>query len=183
VQIDVRRLSDVSFADLAHLLNDADVRRHLPLAIAPFDEETCACFVAEKQRMWDEHGFGPWAFFVDGRFAGWGGLQPDGDDADLGFVLHRAFWGIAPRLARDVLRRAFTEMGRPSVIALLPPSRTRVAALARLGFVREGAVVLSGQPFQRFRLEAHVWQARHRSVEGAPRLRERPGDHDGRREG
>lgn len=162
MQIDVRRLSDVSLADLGQLLNDPAVRRHLPLASGPFSEGACARFVAEKERMWAEHGFGPLAFFVDGRFAGWGGLQPEAGDADLGFVLHRAYWGLAPRLARDVLRRAFTEMGLPSVVALLPPSRTRVAALARLGFRRDGEVVVCGQPFQRFRLEASAW---HRGKE------------------
>lgn len=162
MQIDVRRLSDVALVDLGELLNDPDVRRHLPLAVGPFSEDACARFVAEKERMWAEHGFGPLAYFVDGRFAGWGGLQPEAGDADLGFVLHRAYWGLAPRLARDVLRRAFIEMKLPSVVALLPRSRTRVAALTRLGFRRDGEIVVGGQPFQRFRLDAHTW---HRGKE------------------
>jgi ribosomal-protein-alanine N-acetyltransferase len=101
--------------------------------------------------MWAEHGYGPWAFFIDGQFAGWGGLQPEGPDADLGIVLHPRFWGLGYALSREILRRAFAEMGHKSVIVLLPPSRTRVRALKRLGFEDDGEVVLSGERFMRYR--------------------------------
>lgn len=34
-------------------------------------------------------------FFVDGQFAGWGGLQQEDGDADLALVLHPDYWGLA----------------------------------------------------------------------------------------
>ena len=43
--------------------------------------------------MWDEHGYGPWAFIINGEFAGWGGLQPEQGEADFALVLHPDFWG------------------------------------------------------------------------------------------
>lgn len=150
--VDFRRLSEVALSDLADLLNHPEVRRHLPLATGEFTEEMCARFVSAKERLWAEHGYGPWAFFVDGTFAGWGGLQPEGGDADLGLVLHPTYWGIGPQLAREVLRRAFVDMGFESVIILLPPSRTRIRAIRRLGFESDGEVVLSGERFLRYRL-------------------------------
>jgi RimJ/RimL family protein N-acetyltransferase len=149
--VEFRRLTEVSLDDLVELFNHPDVRRHLPLAKDTFTTETCARFVEAKERMWAEHGYGPWAFLVDGEFAGWGGLQPEGSDADLGFVLHPRFWGLGFTLAREILRQAITEDCHESVIALLPPSRTRVRALQRMGFEEDGEVVLDGERFIRYR--------------------------------
>lgn len=151
MHVEFKRLTDASLADLEVLFNDPDVRRHLPLAKGTFTAETCARFVAAKERIWAEHGYGPWAFFVDGEFAGWGGLQPEGTDADLGVVLHPRFWGLGYRLAREILRRAFVDLGHESVIVLLPPSRTRVRALKRMGFEEDGEIVLGGERFIRYR--------------------------------
>lgn len=149
--IEFKRLTEVPLRDLADLFNDPAVRRHLPLAKAPFTARTCAGFVAAKEKMWMEHGYGPWAFFVDGEFAGWGGLQPDGLDADLGFVLHPRFWGLGFKLSREILRQAFDEMDRDSVIVLLPPSRTRIRALTRMGFVADGEALVDQERFMRYR--------------------------------
>jgi RimJ/RimL family protein N-acetyltransferase len=151
MHVEFKRLPEVPLSDLADLFNDPDVCRHLPLAKAPSTPETCSRFVMAKERMWAEHGYGPWAFLVDGEFAGWGGLQPEGPDADLGFVLRPRFWGMGLRLAREVLRRAFEEMDHDSVIVLLPPSRTRVRGLKRIGFEPDGEAVVGGERFLRYR--------------------------------
>lgn len=150
--IEFRSLREVSLADLVELFNHPDVRRHLPLATSDFTAQTCEQFVAAKERLWSEHGYGPWAFFVDDAFAGWGGLQPEAGDVDLGLVLHPAYWGIGPGLCRMILRRAFEEMRVSSVIVLLPPSRTRTRALRRFGFISDGEVEISNQRFLRYRL-------------------------------
>ena len=102
--------------------------------------------------MWEESGFGPWAFVLDDEFIGWGGLQPEGDDVDLGLVLSRKHWGAGPVLYRRILTYAFEELDVDSVIALLPPSRTRVAALRRLGFREDGEILIEDQRFVRYRL-------------------------------
>lgn len=52
-------------------MNDARVRRHLPLATGTFDEAAYESFISGKQAMWSEHGYGPWAFFIGDRYAGW----------------------------------------------------------------------------------------------------------------
>ena len=151
MNVEFRRLTEVAADDLIELFNDPDVRRHLPLARGRFSAEDCTRFVAAKERMWADHGYGPWAFFVDGRFAGWGGLQPEGPDADFGLVLHPRYWGLGPTLARTILERAFGEMGHPSVIVLLPPSRTRIRALSRMGFEEDGEAAVGGERFVRYR--------------------------------
>lgn len=152
MNIEFRKLSAVPLEELVALFEDDDVRRHLPLAREPFTRQMCERFVVAKERMWHEHGYGPWAFYVDGAFAGWGGLQPEGGDADLGLILHRRYWGIGMVLAREILRRAFEEMALTSVIVLLPPSRTRTRALTRLGFRADGELEIDGARFLRYRL-------------------------------
>ncbi|MEO0409530.1 MAG: GNAT family N-acetyltransferase, partial [Cyanobacteria bacterium P01_A01_bin.135] len=99
-----------------------------------------------------ERGFGPWAFVLDGEFIGWGGLQPEGKDVDVGLVLSQKYWGAGSALYRRILAYAFEELCINSVTALLPPSRTKVSALRRLGFREDGEITIQGQRFIRYRL-------------------------------
>ena len=150
--IEFRRLGEVDPGDLIELMNDPAVRRHLPLAPDDFGESECAAFVAAKERMWDEVGYGPWAFVHGGELVGWGGLQPEGDDVDVGMILRSEHWGAGKALYSRILEDAFGELGLASVIALLPPSRTRVAGMRRLGFRRDGELLVGGERFLRYRL-------------------------------
>ncbi len=101
--------------------------------------------------MWADHGYGPWAFVVDGRFAGWGGLQPESEEDDLALVMHPDFWGIGEAIYRKIIFEGFEKMKFESVIVLLPPSRRRDRVLTRLGFVFEDEVELHGERFLRYR--------------------------------
>jgi RimJ/RimL family protein N-acetyltransferase len=152
--IALRRLSEVDPRDIIELMNDPLVRRHLPLARGRFGESECATFVAAKERMWEVAGYGPWAFVLQDDFVGWGGLQPEGDAADVGMVLHSRHWGAGRVLFQRIIDYAFVEIGLDSVIALLPPSRTRVAGMRRLGFRHDGETLVEGERFLRFRLVA-----------------------------
>lgn len=152
--IEFKRLFDVDPADLIALMNDPRVRRHLPLARGQFGPIECARFVAAKERVWAEHGYGPWAFIIGGEFAGWGGLQPEGGDVDLGLVLRPKYWGWGRPLYERFVAAAFTELGARSVIILLPPSRVRVSGVGRLGFLPDGERELGGERFVRYRLGA-----------------------------
>jgi GNAT superfamily N-acetyltransferase len=148
------RLSDVEPAELIALMNDPLVRRHMSLARGEFGPAECERFVAGKERLWAEYEYGPWAFVVDGELAGWGGLQPEGGEVDLGLVLHPRHWGAGRALYERILAFAFGEMRFASVIVLLPPSRVRVAGVLRLGFRKDGEVQIAGARFTRYRLTA-----------------------------
>ena len=148
------RLNEVDPGVIIELVNDPAVRRHLPLARGHFGPSECEKFVADKERIWEEHGYGPWAFVIDDEFIGWGGLQPEGDDVDAGLVLRPSYWGAGRVLYRRIITYAFGELGLDSVIALLPPSRKRVAGMQRLGFRRDGEAVLEDERFLRYRLTA-----------------------------
>ena len=146
------RLTKIPPTAIIDLMNDPAVRRHLSLAQDEFGVVECDHFVATKERMWEESGFGPWAFVLDDEFIGWGGLQPEGDDVDVGLILNRKYWGAGPALYWRILAYAFEELCIDSITALLPPSRTRVAALRRLGFRKDGEIVIQDQHFIRYRL-------------------------------
>ena len=157
----LKRLPEVDPAALIELMNDVDVRRHMPLAKSHFGRLECERFVAAKEQIWKEQGYGPWAFVLGQDFLGWGGLQPEGDDVDMGLVLRRAHWGAGRTLCDRILRYAFQELDLDSVITLLPLSRSRVAGLSRLGFREDGRVKIDGETFRRFRLRRQHAGRRH----------------------
>lgn len=150
--IEFKRLSEVAPQDIIEQMNNPRLREHMPLAQGRFTEEDCAGFVRGKESLWEEYGYGPWAFVVDGEFAGWGGLQPEEGDADLALVLHPNYWGWGKRIYDQIIERAFGEMGFESITALLPPSRTRVGGMLRAGFQRDGELDVGGERFIRYRL-------------------------------
>jgi GNAT superfamily N-acetyltransferase len=137
-------------------MNAPAVRRHLPLARGVFDSAACERFVAAKEAIWAEHGYGPYGFLCNGELVGWGGLQPEGGDVDLGLVLHPRFWGSGRALYEHFLAEAFDRLRIPSVTVLLPPSRVRVSGLRRLGFIADGEILVGGERFLRFRRWASV---------------------------
>lgn len=145
------RLTEVEPASIVSLMNDPSVRQHLPLAKGEFTLQDCARFVATKEGMWRDHGYGPWGLLQNGEFIGWGGLQPLDGDADLGLILGPSSWGVGRTLYRRFLAFAFDELGLDSVIALLPLTRTRGGGLTRLGFVSDGELEIGGERFARFR--------------------------------
>lgn len=154
------RLPEASPADIMRLMNDPKVRSHLPLLRSDFDDAMCARFVAAKEAMWLDHGYGPWAFFRGSDLVGWGGLQPEGDDVDVGMILNPNAWGFGRMILHRSLGKAFDELQAPSVIALLPLSRVRLRALTRIGFESDGSLEVSGVPFRRFRLTEAIWRSR-----------------------
>lgn len=156
MQIEFKRLNEVDRAGIIDLMNNPLVRRQMPLTSDHFSEADCEGFIAGKERLWAEHGYGPWAFVVDGKFAGWGGLQPEEGEADLALVLHPDAWGLGKPIYDEIMRRAFGEMGFESVTILFPPSRTRVKGILRLGFQPDGEVEIGGERFIRYRLRRPV---------------------------
>lgn len=154
MDLQFKRLNEVSSADIIALNNNPEVLRQMPLGRPDFDEAKCAAWVAQKESQWTLNGYGPWAFMVDRRFAGWGGLQLEGDDADLALVLHPDYWGLGKAIFDEIVRRAFQEMGLDSITLLLPTTRTRIKGILRLGFRHDAEVDVEGVRFVRYRLLA-----------------------------
>ena len=124
----------------------------MPLLKGHFSESDCDKFVAAKEQLWTEHGYGPWAFVIDNQFAGWGGIQPEDGEADLALVLHPDHWGIGKTLYKEIIKKAFDELGLDSVVVLFPPSRTRIQGLLSLGFKEEKQLKVGDETFIKYRL-------------------------------
>jgi RimJ/RimL family protein N-acetyltransferase len=154
VHLEFRRLKEINRAEIVALNTNPLVRRQMPLSDGNFDEAECREWVEGKEKQWEEYGYGPWAFMIDGKFAGWGGLQYENGDADLGLVLHPDYWGMGKTIYEEMIRRAFGEMGFESVTILLPPARKHVKGIFRLGFQSDGAVEIDSERFIRYRLYA-----------------------------
>jgi len=157
MEIEFKRLGEVDKSSLMELMNDPMVRRQMPLFTGAFDNDACERFIETKEKIWEEHGFGPWAFVAGGEFAGWGGLQPENGEADLALVLHPRYWGIGKVIYKRIIDIAFGKMGLNSITILLPPTRTRIQGLQRLGFKEDGRLTIAGEVFIRFRLEKGRW--------------------------
>lgn len=153
MNIEFRRLTEIETSEIIELMNHPLVRRQMPLINDNFDESDCDAFIAAKERLWAEYGYGPWAFVIDGQFVGWGGLQPENGEVDLGLVLHPNHWGVGKALYDEIIDRAFGEMGFETVTVLFPPTRMRIKGLLRLGFKEDGELEIGGERFIRYRLE------------------------------
>ncbi|WP_010138785.1 GNAT family N-acetyltransferase [Oceanicola sp. S124] len=136
----------------AHM-SDPRMAAHMPLLAGPWDHAATRRFVAAKEACWQRDGLGHRAFLADGTYVGWGGLQREGEDWDLGLVLTPAAFGLGPRIARLLLAEARQDDRVPHVTFLLPPSRRHLGALRRLGAVAQGEVRQGGALFRKFRLE------------------------------
>lgn len=146
-------LKNISKQDIIELNTNERVLKQMPLGNdVVFDEEKCISWVNEKENQWIEHGYGPWAFLVDGKFAGWGGLQYEEGDADLALVLHPRYWGLGKQIFNEIIKKAFTEMGFESITILLPPTRKKLKGIYLLGFEPDGEITISGERFIRYRL-------------------------------
>lgn len=145
-------LFEVKEEQIIDLMNKEMVRKQMPLLVEGFSAADCRVFLKAKKQLWDEHGFGPWAFLINGEFAGWGGLQPEHGEADFALVLHPKFWGWGPKIFNKVKDQAFNQMNLGSITVLLPPSRPNSNAITRLGFTDDGQLIVDDKLFMRFRL-------------------------------
>ena len=151
-EIEFVHLFEVKEEQIIALMNNEMVGKQLPLLADGFLAEDCRAFLKAKKQLWDEHGFGPWAFLINGEFAGWGGLQPEHGEADFALVLHPKFWGWGRKIFDRVKDLAFNQMNLNSITVLLPPRRPNSKAITRLGFTDDGHLTVDGELFMRFRL-------------------------------
>jgi len=145
-------LDDIAPETLIAHMSDPRMAAHMPLLNGPWDQDDVARFMAAKKACWQRDGLGHWAIFYDGTYVGWGGFQKEGDDWDYGLVLRPECFGFGMAITHKALEFARSDPRISSVTFLLPPTRTKLAALRRLGAVFEGTVSHDGACFQKFRL-------------------------------
>lgn len=148
-------LSQIPPKQIIDLMNIEKVGKQMPLLSAGFSMRDCQKFLQAKRQLWETHGYGPWAFIINGNFAGWGGLQAERGDADFALVLHPNYWGWGKRIFVKIKDQAFNELNLKSITILLPPTRLNTKALKRIGFIKDTQLNIKGEVFMRFRLLKH----------------------------
>ncbi|MGI9424744.1 MAG: GNAT family N-acetyltransferase [Hyphomicrobiaceae bacterium] len=134
-------------------MTDPRVAEHLPLLTSTWDRRCVAQFVAAKEDCWRRDGLGHWAILCDGVYVGWGGFQKEGDEWDYGLVLKPDYFGLGARITRKAIDFAVADQRIHFVTFLVPPSRTKLGGLARLGARLIDNVEYDGARFQKYRLE------------------------------
>jgi ribosomal-protein-alanine N-acetyltransferase len=148
-------LSSIGLEELRALTSDRQVVLHMPLAgPEPMSPDELRDWVAGKEAITREHGFGPQAILLDGELGGWGGIEPDEAGASISLVLSPAFWGHGRQILDVLLEEAFGRLALPYVLVEFPPTRTKVRGLLRLGFREVGGRTIEGERFVVYRLDA-----------------------------
>lgn len=146
------RLTEVPRHEIVAHMSDPRLAAHMPLLTGRWDDERVEAFIEAKEVCWTRDGLGHWGVLADGAYAGWGGLQKEGDEWDLGLVLKPSCFGLGLRIARLALAFAIADERVPYVTLLLPPSRKKLAALARLGATFVAEIEYQGIRFLKYRL-------------------------------
>lgn len=151
--ISFKRLTEVAPQVLVAHMSDPRMREHMPLLTFAWDLEVVTSFVAAKEACWRRDGLGHWAIFDGDRYVGWGGFQKEGEEWDFGLVLKPQSFGLGARITRQSLAFARADERIPLVTFLLPPSRSNLGALARLGARLVGEIEHEGARFNKFVLD------------------------------
>ncbi|PHM53528.1 hypothetical protein [Xenorhabdus hominickii] len=95
MNLEFKHLAQISLDDIIELNNHPEVLRLMPLGSPNFDRIICKKWVIQKEAQWIQHGYGPWAFVIDSKFAGWG-------DSSLKKVTQIWLWCFIPTIGEQV---------------------------------------------------------------------------------
>lgn len=146
-QIDLKPLQEANTEELVALLNNPAVTAHMPLA-SQVTSEWVETWKRDKSLQWPDAEMGPWVVHIDSKFAGWAGVQPDGEsETELAVVLDVWAWGFGREVASVTLQR-WRSFGDPRpVVVYLPYSRPIQAIQDRWGWKLLGEAEFSGSRF------------------------------------
>lgn len=124
-------------AAMVELNSDPEVLRYT--GDRPFESVESARRFLEAYPDYRVNGFGRWAVLLraTGEFAGWCGLKLVDGEVDLGYRLHRRFWGrgIATEAARASVAHGFLELGASELVARAwAENRASIHVIEKCGF-------------------------------------------------
>src|SRR3972149_2550358 len=95
-RLTLRPLQMVDAESFYHIYHMDQVLRYFPNPNPPVLERVQK-FIESQLRHWNQHGYGHWAIVPQGEMEiiGWAGLQylPETDETEVGYLLHRLYWG------------------------------------------------------------------------------------------
>lgn len=138
----LRRWTDSDRVPFAELNADPEVMRYFPRQLSRAESDA---FVDRIEAGFDDNGFGLWAVEIDGRFAGYTGLNrtvfatPMGSHVEIGWRLAQWAWGrgYASEAAQCVLAHAFGDLGLRDIYSFTTETNARSeAVMRRIGMTR-----------------------------------------------
>ena len=138
----LRRWTDEDREPFAELNADSEVMRYFPNVMTKQESDA---MVDRIEQGFEKNGFGLWAVEVDGRFAGFTGLNrttfetPMGPHVEIGWRFATWAWGngYASEAARRVLVAAFSDFGLSEVYSFTTETnRSSEKVMQRIGMTR-----------------------------------------------
>ncbi len=170
----LRRWHDDDLRPFAELNADPEVMEFFPATLAPVES---TAMVERIEQAFETNGFGLWALEIDGRLAGFTGLNrttfdtPMGPHVEIGWRLARWAWGhgYATEAADEVLRDGFERVGLTEMYSFTTVTNVRSrAVMERLGMHHRAELDFDhprtpgwwGQRHVVYHLAAGDWRAR-----------------------
>jgi ribosomal-protein-alanine N-acetyltransferase len=173
----LRPWREADATELVRLFEDPAVRGERRI-----DAERSARLAADTLRQWRENGFGAWAAVdrATGAWIGRIGLDeladwPGPDRIEVGFELHRAWWGraLATEGARAALRAGFEQLGLARIISVTAASHgaaRRVMEKAGLAYAGTRTWMSPDVPVVWYAIDRATWLSRDSAgTRSAPR--------------
>jgi len=138
----LRRWTDDDREPFAELNADPEVMRYFPKVMTTQESDS---MVDRIEHGFEQNGFGLWAVEIDGRFAGFTGLNrtsfetPMGPHVEIGWRFASWAWGYgyASEAAARVLAAAFENFGLTEVYSYTTETNVRSeAVIKRIGMSR-----------------------------------------------
>jgi RimJ/RimL family protein N-acetyltransferase len=132
----------------ARILAEPEVVRFISCGV-PFTRQEAVESSERSVRLWQDHGFGPWAALErgTGRWVGRLGLNllddwPGADRWEIGWELDPEFWGrgLATEGGREAVRFGFEAVGLDTIISV-----TRADHLASRRVMEKVGLLLQGE--------------------------------------
>lgn len=124
------RFEQVDPDALIRVLNEDSVRTHL-VHHPCFDIQGVQAWMEDKIRVDGLRGCRVRVVLIDGKLAGWCGIQPDEAGFEIAIVISRDFWGYGLPIFRTLMLWA-DELGHKEVVFHLLDTRREYRALARM---------------------------------------------------
>lgn len=150
-RIDLTQLLPSDAPEAFALNGDPEVVRYT--GDGPFASVEAAQAFLESYRDYRAYGYGRWALRrrEDGAFLGWCGLKyhPDTCETDLGYRLHRRFWGqgYATEAGLGCLHHGFWKLGLERIVAhVMEANLASIRVLEKCGLSPVASISIEGQP-------------------------------------
>lgn len=129
-KINFENFKNTTPKDFLAILNDDTLRKHL-INHPYFDVSSINEWMEEKSKIDTLPNCRIRAVYINNTLAGWCGIQPDDNGAELAIVLSQAFWGYGISIFKILMGWA-EELKHKEVVFHLLDSRSEYKALKRI---------------------------------------------------